>query len=146
MKIDELKFPVVCFSQHLARVMETANVLTTCSKTALRRGGFFEDLRVVDSNGTALKIKGARKLHGVGLFWGYNFFLNQRIKVSLLVDGPPGRMSLLEVKERVFDSFERRGGWSSRGDFEELKQNVKSATTISDLITLLAGHLESRRC
>jgi len=112
--------------------------LIICSKLALRKGGYYENLLVVDSTGAALKIAGAEKLHGVGPFWGYNIFLSQKIKVRLHIENDPIQMSLADVKQSIFDSFKRWHGWSSRGDFDELKASVKMATSIPEIIKLLS--------
>jgi hypothetical protein len=112
MTVEDLRYPVLCFSQHLARVSQTADALTTCSKLALRKGGYYDNLLVVDSAGVGLRIKGAEKVRGVGPFWGYNIFLNQRVKVRPHIDGAPIQASLAKVKRYVLDSFDRWHGWS----------------------------------
>jgi hypothetical protein len=58
-------------------------------------------MTVVDSNGTGIKIKDAHKLHGVGLFWGYKLFLNQRIRVELEPSGEPFAVSVAEVRDML---------------------------------------------
>lgn len=138
MTLEDLRYPVLCFSQNLADIVRSAHELTTCSKLALRKGGYYENLLVVDSAGVGLRIKGAEKLHGVGPFWGYNIFLNRRIKVRPHIDGAPMQVSLTEVKRYVLDSFQRWHGWSTRGDFEELKASVEAATSIPEIIERLS--------
>jgi hypothetical protein len=93
---------------------------------------------IVDSNGVGLKIRGAKKLHGVGLFWGYNIFLNQRIKVQPIIAGKPFEVSLSEVKELVLKSFRNWHGWEARGDFEELRAAVAKAGSIQEMICRLS--------
>lgn len=93
---------------------------------------------VLEESGKAYKVKGAKKLHSVGPFWGYNIFLNQMIKVELLFEGNPFQITVDEVKKRVLLSFKRRHGWSTRGDFEELRERVKNAKSILEIIRLLS--------
>jgi hypothetical protein len=112
--------------------------LTTCSKLALRKGGYYEKMIIVDSEGTALNINGAKKLHGVGFLWGYNIFLNQRIRVQLQVKDS-FQMQLDEVKQRILESFRKWHGWKTRGDFSELKKPVQNAESIPDIIRCLTG-------
>ncbi len=145
MTIESLRYPVLCFSQHLIRVEKSPDELTTCSKLALSKGGYFENLLLVDSAGTGLRVRGANKLHGVGLFFGYNIFLNQRIKVQLHIDGEPIQVSLTEVKDYVFDSFKHRRAWRTRGDFAELRSEVQNAASIPEIIELLSGEHARRR-
>ena len=78
--------------------MPTVDALTTCTKVALKNG-YFDDLLIVDANGVGYQVKGARKLHGVGPFFGYNIFLNQRIKVELLTDGPRFRFLSTRLRD-----------------------------------------------
>ena len=135
--MEHLRFPVLCFSQNLALVTQTEEDLTTCSKVGLRNG-YFDNLLLVDSSGRGVRVKGAKKLHGIGPFWGYNMFLNQTIKVELIVAGEPFKVSLEEVKERVLDSFKKWHGWEARGDFEELRERITNAKTIPEIIRLLS--------
>jgi hypothetical protein len=77
-----LSYPVVQFSRGLVFPARDALEFTTCSKSALRNG-FYSNLSVIDSSGRAWRCKSASKLHGVGMFWGYNIFLNQRIRITV---------------------------------------------------------------
>jgi len=135
--LPKLTFPVFCFWGDLIRVRKDWNTLTTTTKAGLENG-FFRDLLIVDSEGQAVHIIDAHKLHGVGLFWGYNIFLNQRIKVKLELSGSLFPISLNDVKEKVQSSFKRRHGWSTRGDFDELKTTIANASSISEIIRQLS--------
>ena len=137
MTVNAIKFPVLRFSQNLVGVERTEDDLTTCTKVALKKG-FFDEMLVVEESGKSYKVKGAKKLHGVGPFGGYNIFLNQMIKVELLFEGNPFQINVDEVKRRVLLSFKKRHGWSTRGDFEELRERVKNAKGILEIIQLLS--------
>ena len=132
-----LEYPVLCFSQNLVRVKNSLEDLTTCSKTALRNG-YFSNLEVVDSRGHIVRVHGARKLSGVGMFWGYNIFLNQRIKVELFFEAQPVQIALANVKGKVLKSFNKWHGWASRDDFEELVANVKAAKSVPEIVALVS--------
>ncbi len=134
--LDAIKFPVLCFAHNIVRVKQNADDLTTCTKVALRNK-FFDNMLLVEMGGKGYKVKKAKKLCGVGPFWGYNIFLNQKIKVGLLFEDEPFQVSLDEVKARIFQSFKKRHGWSTRDDFEELKDRVKNAGSISEIAQLL---------
>lgn len=137
LNVAAIEFPVLCFSGSLVYAMPTPDVLTTCTKVALRNG-YFDNLLIVDANGIGYWVKGARKLHGVGRFFGYNIFLNQRIKVDLLTDGTPIPVSLDEVKRRVLQSFKDWHGWESTGEVEELREKVTTAQSIVEVQRLIA--------
>jgi hypothetical protein len=134
--VAAIQFPVLCFAQSIVRVKQNPDELTTCTKVALRNK-FFDNMLIVEMGGKGYKVKGAKKLRGVGPFWGYNIFLNQKVKVDLLFEGKPFQVSLDEVKERIFQSFKTRQGWSTRDDFEELRDRVKNAGSISEIAQLL---------
>lgn len=136
MNVDAIKFPVICFWRDLIRIKLNETDFTITTKAGLKNG-MFADLFVVDSSLNGFKVKSAKKRHGVGPFWGYTIFLNQKIKVELAFEDMPKKVSLEEVKERVFRSFRKWHGWATRGDFSELQDKVKNATSISDIIRLL---------
>lgn len=133
-----LKYPIIWFSQDLVDIGQSEDNITICTKAALH-SDFFKRLLLVDSEGNALKVCNAKKICGVGPFWGYNIFLNQRIKVELITEGEPFFVSVDEVKKYIFKSFQNWHGWASRGDFDELKESVAKAQTITELIQLIAS-------
>jgi hypothetical protein len=132
----DIQFPVIYFSGICLGVENTFEELTTCTRLALRHG-FFNKMLLVEATGRAFWIGGAQKLHGVGLFWGYNIFLNQRIRVKLLFEGEPFRVTVDEVKKRVFDSFDKLDCWSSGGNLEELRAGVRNAQTVAEIVQVL---------
>lgn len=127
---------MLCHSQGIVAVEVTESQLTQCTKTALKNE-WYRGMTVIDCRGTGIKIKDAHKLRGVGLFWGYNVFLNQRIRVELKPLGDPFIVSVGEARDMVLRSFRTWHGWQSRGDVEDLQDKVEKAETIPDLINLL---------
>lgn len=132
----DLRFPLLQFSQGLINVAKTEEPLTTCSAVALRNGWFKSQL-LVDSNGRAVRIQGAKKLHIIWHHWKSMIFLNPIMRVELTFVGEPFSMPINEVRKRVLSSFEKWHGWSTRGDFEELQKSIESAQSISEIIQLL---------
>jgi hypothetical protein len=135
---SHLKFPVLAFWREFIRIECSWEGLTTTTKAGLKNG-MFNDLLLVDSEGRGVRVINARKLHGVGLFWGYNIFLNQRIRVELVVEEKGLNLSLEEVKTLVFASFRKRCGWRTRGDFNDLCAWVKEAKSVAEIITALTS-------
>jgi len=131
-----MSFPVICFYGDLLRIRETYDELTRTTTAGLKNG-YFRNLLIVDSEGQSIKMADAHKLHGVGPFFGYNMFLNQRIRVALDMSGRPFTSSLTEVKKMVLNSFRCWNGWSSRDDFDELKGSVENARSIPEIIQRL---------
>ena len=143
--MDAIKFPVLCFSQGIVFVKQDLESLSICTKAALRYG-YFKNLWLVDLNHHRFNIRSAKKLHGVGRFWGYNLFLNQKIRVELAFKNEQS-VSLDEIKGAVFKSFRNWHGWASADNFEELKSTVKAATSVHELINALEdpAHKNERR-
>ena len=137
MNVDAIKFPVICFWKDFIRIKQSYEDIIITTKAGLKNK-MFDDLLVVDSNSHAFKILNAKKLHGVGSFWGYNIFLNQKIKVELEFEGDPIKFSIDDIKKKVFHSFRKWHGWRARGDFKELYEKVKNAQSISEIIELLS--------
>jgi hypothetical protein len=137
MQEEAFRFPVLCFWRDLIRIRRSWELLTTTTRAGIKNG-MFRDLLLVDSDGLAVRVKDAHKLHGVGLFRGYNIFLNQRIKVKLELSGDPFRMQLDDVRQMVLKSFQSRRGWSSRDDFDELKASIENARSIPEIIERLS--------
>lgn len=128
----DLTFPVIGFHSKFASLCRTWDCLTITTMVGLKKG-MFNNLLIVDYTGKAIWVNGARKICGVGQFRGYNIFLNQRIKVEMLLKGEPFQMSIEEIKERIFKSFKEWEGWSANINFEVLKAKVESATTIAEV-------------
>lgn len=137
MNAIEFDFPIICFDRDSLRVRKDWDSLVTTT-TAGVKNRMFDNILIVDANGTAVRVKSARKLHGVGPFWGYNIFLNRRIRVELVFDGEPFPMSVDDVRRLVLDSFRKWHGWRTRGDFKELKASVQNAQSVGEIIRLVS--------
>ena len=101
------------------------------------KNGMFKDLLIVDSAMMAFRIKDAKKVHGIGLFGGWNIFLNQKIRVELEIQEKPTKITMEEVKQKVLQSFSAWHGWSSGGNLPELKRRVQMASSIGELASIL---------
>jgi hypothetical protein len=97
----------------------------------------YKGMLLVDSQGISFRIKDARKLHGVGWFWGYHPDYGQRIRIELIIESGPTPMSVEEVRELVFRSFRRYSGWSTQFDHKEQREKVKNATTVGEIVSAL---------
>lgn len=137
LNLAAIRFPVLTFSGSVVYVMATADELTACKRGALKNG-WFDDMLIVDAIGVGYQVRGARKLHGVGPFYGYNIFLNQTIKVELLTGGDPLPVSLDMIKARVLKSFKDWHGWEATGEVEDLTAKATAATSIAEVQLLLS--------
>lgn len=133
---NELAFPVLC--QHKGTLFTSGRLesLTRTTSAALR-GGLFDGLRMIDSTGKEVMVESARKLFGVGLIWGFNVFLNQRIRVALSMRVTGKTFSPVEVRAIDLRDFRTWHGWQSRGDFEGLKEAIERTESIIEILRLL---------
>lgn len=133
---DSVQFPCLCIHKGTVFTVASHDALTSTSAAALR-GGLFENLQIIDSTGAEFAVKSARKLHGLGAFWGYNVFLNQRIRVALEIV-PTGKVNNAdEVRKIVARDFATWHGWESRGDFAEIEKAVMNAGSSAEILQLL---------
>ena len=138
MDVDELQFPVLGTFPNGSLEIAASPVNLTLNTSIGLRDGYYDGLRIVDSRSRWFRVRGARKLHGVGRFGGYNLFLNQRIRVSLDLEDENREADLEDVRRIVLADFNTWRGWSSRGDFDVLVRRVKAADTVPGLIRVLA--------
>jgi len=135
--IESLKYPALVFSRGMVFPARSADDLSLANRAALKNG-YFSGQLIVDSTGKAVKIKDAKKLHGVGPFFGYNIFLNQRIKVELLPDGQPSQKDVGDVRDLVLKALRGNQGWNASGDYDELVASAERAKSISEIAGLIA--------
>jgi hypothetical protein len=131
-RTDLLRYPVLEFSKGMLFPARGIEELEQCTKPALR-SGFFDDLLLIDSGGRSLRISGARKVRGVGPFFGFNIFLNQRIQVTLTVSEPEQVLGVEEVRRLVLGAIQGEHEWNSASDFDELVAIVARAQSISEI-------------
>jgi len=117
------------------RIRDDHSSLVTTTKAGLKNG-MFDRLVVVDCKGNKFQIDSARKIRGVGLFWGYDLFLSQKIKVELL-GVESGSITLEDLKGEIHRRFRAWGGWETRDDLGDLKLRIDHAKDFLDLIMVL---------
>ncbi len=135
---SELVYPVLVLYRDTLCAERTEDFLTTTTSIALRKG-FFDELKIIDSNGRQYVVTKARKLHGVGPFWGYSILLNRWIRVALDLRSSGETLSVDEVRRLVLHDFQSSPNWQTRDDFEELMAAVERASTIAEIICLVAS-------
>lgn len=135
---SELVYPVLILYRDMLCAERSEESLTTTTSIALRKG-FFDELKIIDSNGRQYVVTKASKLHGVGRFWGYNIFLNRWIRVALNLRSSGEILSVDEVRRLVLHNFQSWHGWQTRDDFEELMAAVERASMITEIIGLVVS-------
>jgi hypothetical protein len=141
--LTDLKFPIIYFNRFTFYIEHSADNLTITTKAGLKNR-LFENLTIIDSNSKLFQVKSARKLHGIGPLWGYNIFLNQKIKIELSFSPTVKEVSLSDLKSMILKSFAReKHFWESRDDFNELIELVKGSDTIQSLIAKLGDSINA---
>ncbi len=138
MNAEQLAFPVLGIFKDTTASYRTFDSLTVTTSAALR-GGFFNGLRIIDSNGVEAVVRSATRLGGVGLFWGFNVFLNQRIRVALELESTGKTLITGQVRQIVLRDFRNWHGWESREDFDQLKDAVQKASSVGEILRLVSG-------
>ncbi len=134
-------FPVLCDFRGELFTVASWESLTTTTAAALR-GGLFQNLRLVDSLGKEYLVNGARKVRGVGPFWGFNVFLNQRIEVALDLEETGAVLAADEVRRWVLRDMGKWPGWETREDFQQLRDAVGAARTVAEIHQLLSSRTQ----
>jgi len=139
--LTNLRFPIIYFNRFTFYVEPSADNLIVTTTAGLKNR-LFENLTIVDSNGKLYRVNDAKKLHGIGPLWGYNIFLNQKIKIELDFSPDVKDVSLLELKDMILKSFAKeKHFWESRDDFNDLIKLVKGADAIPLLIIKLGDSI-----
>jgi len=132
----DLQYPVLCFTKYGIATKKTDVELITTFQASLDKG-WFRNAEIIDSGGTKYRVLDAKKIGGVGPFWGYSLFFSRRISVELLLDEIVDETPISDVRKRILKDFRDWHGWESRGDFDELKAAVEKASTVAEIIRLV---------
>lgn len=77
-------------------------------------------------------------MKGIGPFWGYNIFLNQNIRLKLVLSVETLELTLPDVKNKVVTAINKeRDFWSSGGNINQIRKLVIDSPSIADLIQKL---------
>jgi hypothetical protein len=138
MHVVDFNYPVIAFQKGGGYwIYRDSSSVVTANRTALKKG-YLNDLLLVDSDGRAIKIESATKLHGVGPFFGFNIFFQRRIKVELKFKDAPFAVSPDEVRNWVFKSWKEFPIDESAGNFDERKSRIEAASSVAEIIGILA--------
>lgn len=131
-----IKFPIICFyeKESFFQIVNSDDELTTTTSSGLKNQ-LFKNLTIIDSLGYVFKIKNAKKLNGVGILWGYNIFLNQKIKIELFFENNVTQISLVDLQKRIIKLLkDDKEFWESGGNYHTLLKTVSHQSSIYDLI------------
>lgn len=81
---NDFKYPLIALNHQQIHIARNEKEILVCSKKALSNN-FFKNMKIIDSSETLFNIDNAIKIKGHGLFFGYNIFLNRKLKIDLIV-------------------------------------------------------------
>ena len=132
---DSIDFPVLVFSQGILEWEGDLVSLTTCAPRALKPGGWYAKMEIVDSTGESYRVRGARRMHRVGGL--LRNVLNPQVRVELELAEGSTTVTVAELRDRVHKRIGSWHGWASGGNADELREAVQSASTARELIEAL---------
>lgn len=135
--MNRLSFPVLAIKNQVVHVYHDDDALSQCSRTALSNG-WFKNLILIDAELRRFTVRHATKVGTVGALWGFDVFLNQRLRVSLQLVGLEEKLSLEQVKgmlQRAIDADP--GHWESGGELNRIREQVDRADGYLELIDIL---------
>jgi len=127
-----MQFPVLAFNQGKVKLVDDFVSLTTCSPFALKKGGWYEDLFVVDSNGHGYRVRDARKLHGGGSLASPSVRVELDIATEMTV-------ALDEVKQLLRGAIGSWHDWAPGCAGDLLRATVESAPSPAAIIAALGN-------
>jgi hypothetical protein len=132
--IERLHFPLLTISKRgELQVFDTPEPLQAPSITAFR-GGFYDDLRAIESSGNSFRVVHTRRTSPTGRFR----FLKPRIISVRLWVRADGTASFEQLRILVVESLRRLSHpWDGLGDVEDLITQAQATTSAQSLFQLL---------
>ncbi len=132
--MNNMKFPIIAFSQGLIFIFRNMEELTTCGTLALKNN-FYNGMVIYDSEGKEFEVIKAKKIGHVGPFFGFRLFHSRKIRVSLELKEKTSKISLEQLKKKICDMIDQKKSfWSAAGDINDLKKEIQKAETFTEII------------
>ncbi|MFM8911720.1 MAG: hypothetical protein ACKOE6_02225, partial [Flammeovirgaceae bacterium] len=129
-EIQGIKFPAITYAER-GPVSFARNIddLTICNSLGLKKG-FYNNLEIVDIEGNYFKVIDAKKTGTIGGLFGYNIFLNQKLRVALNIDNKVSKIELIQFKEKTINAFKKDiTFWDSDGNFDNKIRSIEKASS-----------------
>ncbi len=143
MKMEEIKWPAIEFSQGIMQVNTGQKRDMVCSTLAFCKG-WFKDLKIIDSVGNVFIIKEVTTIPRVTML--HRIFvqiINRRLAVEFTDYQLESQISLDEFKKIVtetIDSMEAENNrWSEKENVGVLKREVMSASSFRKVMQVLTS-------
>lgn len=141
MSYNNIKYPILVIDKskniYYAR---NEDEITICNSRYLEDGEY-KGLEIIDLEGNLYIIDNAFKIRNIGGIFGYNFFLQRKIKVKLEIKLKPIKLSLENFKNKIIDTyFFHREFWDSGGDLQDIVNFINKGNSIKEIIYKLCMH------
>ncbi len=133
---SSLAFPVLAIDKMSFSVRRAVEDLTDVWQLLLK-SGWFEGLRLVDSSAANYEVASVRQLHGVGPFWGFTLRYGRKVRVDLELRRAERQLGFEEIRQLISQRLTSGQEWESRDDIDELRDEVRSATSLAALRDVL---------
>jgi hypothetical protein len=133
---NQVAFPILVINRNFFYIFTDWDHFTTGRRSGLVRG-WYSNLFVLDSANYGVSIIDAKKLHGIGFFWGWNLLGGQRIKLEYTFANDRRKYSMKEIRHRILNCFKDARVWRDLDNLDEFKRHVTRATSIDDLMQIL---------
>jgi len=137
--VDTIVFPVLQFRRTTIATVGSLEKLTRLSRIGIKKR-LLDDVELVDHAGSSIRIVSAEPIHmlpprlAMGEFIGYATG-NPRYKMKLhFAEDSFKPVSLEQVKAKVRRSFSKDPWWEGLLDFEEFRQAVENASSVTEII------------
>ncbi|MES2930361.1 MAG: hypothetical protein V4665_01070 [Patescibacteria group bacterium] len=129
---NSFEYPIICFGKEVIAFFRNDSDLTVCTKKGKL---YFENAKIVDSKGDSFSIIAIHKVGTVGPFFGFDIFLNQRIKIKLQFKKDAKSLQLDEFKEKLLRHiWGNKDNWDSDGEINSRIKFIRNALTIAEII------------
>ena len=138
MSAKDIKFPSLCISRDQTfEIVKNDIELEICSKKAFENG-YFEGMKIFDSDGCYYIVEHAEILKYLPLYWGWNFlFMPRMVKVKLLINRQ-NDISINEFKLIVNTLLKMTDSVASDGADDIIKGALINAATPKRIISALS--------
>lgn len=99
--------------------------------------GYYTNGIYVSKNGSAYRITAIKCIKGYGWLWGYSFVRPRRMIAEIVMIVCENPFTIESLKQKVLKQMHNRSTWSSRDDYDKLKQSVAAADSFASLIDAL---------
>jgi hypothetical protein len=138
-----MKMPLIWINKREKSMGSFRNMdqLTTATKSALKKGGFYDNLQLVAPNGDNFIVNGVEKEYVIDrgklktILWKIIGGELYRVKLNLVQKGKIDLPSLLQSVIQIIEADEEF--WDSDGQLEQFLIKAHNSNSVEDLVKLL---------